>query len=158
LMNEPSTVPGGLRVRMALHTGVVETRDGDYFGPAVNRVARLLSAAHGDQTLLSQSTYERVRDSLLEGVSLEDLGQHRLKDLQRRKTVPQPVSPTPPAEFPPLNSLDARPNNLPVQPTTLLGRERELARLQELLRRDDARLVTLTGPGGTGKTRLALQV
>src|SRR5215210_5473637 len=98
---------GPLKVRMALHTGAAEERDGDYFGPPVNRVARLLSAAHGGQVLLSLPTQELVRDQLPSGTSLRYLGEHRLKDLFRPERVFQLVSPDMPSEFPPLRTLDA---------------------------------------------------
>jgi predicted ATPase len=142
---------------MALHTGTAEEWDGDYFGPPVNRVARLLSAGHGGQTLLSLSTYELVRDHLPTGVELRDMGERRLKDLIRPERVFQVVAADLPSEFPPLKTLDARPNNLPAQPNPLIGREREVAAVSAMLRESKVRLVTLTGPGGTGKTRLALQ-
>lgn len=149
---------GPLRVRIALHLGAVEGRDGDYFGPPVNRAARLLSTGHGGQVLLSLATQESVRDGLPPGVGLRDLGTHRLKDLAQPEHIFQLVAPDLPADFPPLTTLDARLNNLPVQPTPLIGREKQVAAVQKMLRRDDVRLVTLTGPGGTGKTRLGLQV
>src|SRR5215218_6191772 len=146
-----------LRVRIALHTGAAEERDGDYFGPPVNRVARLLSAAHGGQVLLSLPTHEMVRDQLPAGTSLRDLGEHHLKDLFRPERVFQLVSPDMPSEFPPLRTLDAYRNNLPLQPTPLVGREKEVAEVRDLLRQGETRLLTLTGPGGIGKTRVALQ-
>jgi predicted ATPase/class 3 adenylate cyclase len=147
-----------LRVRMALHTGAAEVRDGDYFGPTLNRVARLLAAGHGGQVLLSLATEELVRGSLPEGVRLLDFGERRLKDLTKPEQVFQLVVPGLTTEFPPLKTLDARPSNLPVQPSQLIGREKELGEAYSLLRRPGIRLVTFTGPGGTGKTRLALQV
>ena len=148
---------GTLRVRMALHTGAAEERDGDYFGPPVNRVARLLSAAHGGQVLLSLPTQELVRDQLPAGTSLRDLGEHRLKDLFRPERVFQLLAPELPSEFPPLRTLDAYRNNLPLQPTPLIGREKEVAEVCQRLSRPEVRLLTLTGAGGTGKTRLGLQ-
>src|SRR5215218_4985898 len=148
---------GPLRVRMALHTGAAEERDGDYFGPSLNRVARLLSAGHGGQVLLSLATHELVRDELPEETGLRDLGERRLKDLSRPERVFQITSSSLPSEFPPLRTLDSRRNNLPTQPTPLVGREREVAQVCERLRSPAVRLLTLTGPGGTGKTRLGLQ-
>jgi predicted ATPase/class 3 adenylate cyclase len=149
---------GALRVRMALHTGNAEERGGDYFGPPVNRVARLLSAGHGGQTLLSLAAQELVRDGLPEGTELRDMGERHLKDLFRPERVFQLLAPDLPEGFPPLKTLDARRNNLPVQPTPLVGREREAGEVAGLLRREEVRLLTLVGPGGTGKTRLGLQV
>lgn len=157
LLKEQWGESGPLRVRMALHMGAAEERDGDYFGPPVNRVARLLSAAHGGQVLLSLPTHEMVRDQLPAGMNLADLGEHRLKDLFRPERVFQLVSPDLPSEFPPLRTLDAYRNNLPLQPTPLVGREKEVAQVCDLLRAEETRLLTLTGPGGIGKTRLALQ-
>jgi class 3 adenylate cyclase len=146
-----------LRVRMALHTGAAEERDGDYFGPSLNRIARLLSAAHGGQVLLSLPTHEMVRDQLPSEVGLQDLGEKHLKDLFRPERVFQLLAPDLLSGFPPLRTLDAHGNNLPVQPTPLVGREREIREIAELVRKEDMRLLTLTGPGGTGKTRLGLQ-
>jgi predicted ATPase/class 3 adenylate cyclase len=147
-----------IKVRMALHAGATEERDGDYFGPPVNRVARLLSAGHGGQVLLSHAAQELTRDDLPEGASLRDLGVRRLKDLFRPERVFQLIAPELPTSFPPLKTLDARMNNLPTQPTPLVGREKEITEISGLLRRPEVRLLTLTGPGGTGKTRLGLQV
>src|SRR5438552_2431709 len=147
-----------LRVRMALHTGAVEIRDGDYVGPSLNRMARLLSAAHGGQTLLSLATEQLVRDNLPPGVALRDLGEHRLKDLIHSEHIYQVIASDLPDDFPPLITIDSRPNNLPIQPSLFIGREKELRALCDLLRRPDLRLLTLSGAGGSGKTRLALQV
>ncbi len=148
--------PQGLRVRMGLHSGEAEARGGDYYGPALNRAARLMSVGHGGQILVSSSTAELVRDSLPDGSALRDLGAHRLRDLTRPEQIFQLVSPALPAEFPPLHSLDAIPNNLPIQTTSFIGREREIAETRQML--STSRLVTLTGSGGTGKTRLSLQL
>src|SRR5215213_5235077 len=148
---------GLLRVRMVLHTGAAEEQGGDYFGPPLNRVARLLSAAHGGQVLLSLPTQELVRDQLPSEVGLRNLGEKHLKDLFRPERVFQLLAPDLPSEFPPLRTLDAHGNNLPVQPTPLVGREREIREVAERVRSEEVRLITLTGPGGTGKTRLALQ-
>ena len=147
-----------IRVRMAVHVGAAEERDADYFGPAVNRVARLLSAGHGGQVLLSLPAAELVRDSLPSNVALRDLGEHRLKDLARPEHVFDVLIHGLPRDFPPLVTLDARPNNLPVELTAFVGREREAALLREMLLRPEVRLLTLLGAGGVGKTRLALQV
>ena len=158
LNNEGWGPIGPIRVRMALHTGAVEERGDDYVGPLLNRVARLLSTGHGGQILLTATTRELVRDILPPDVSLRELGEHRLKDLVRPEHVFQVVAPDLHADFPPLKSVDTHPNNLPVQATPLIGREQAVATLRDLLLRPGVRLVTLTGPGGTGKTRLGLQV
>lgn len=149
---------GPIRVRMAVHVGAAEERDDDYFGPAVNRVARLLSAGHGGQVLLSLPAAELVRDSLPPNVALRDLGEHRLKDLARPEHVYDVLIHGLSTDFPPLVTLDARPNNLPVELTPFVGREREASVLREMLLRPEVRLLTLLGAGGVGKTRLALQV
>jgi predicted ATPase/class 3 adenylate cyclase len=147
---------GPLRSRMALHAGTAEERNSDYFGPVLNRAARLVAIGHGGQTLLSQTVYDLARDMLPSGAALRDLGDHRLRDLQRPEQVFQLVHPALPDAFPPLRSLESFPNNLPLQPTSLIGRERELAELRRRL--PGTRLFTLTGSGGSGKTRLALQL
>ncbi len=146
---------GEMRVRMALHTGAAEARDGDYFGQSLNRVARILSTAHGGQVLVSLPTQELVRDHLPTGVQLRPMGEHRLKDLARAEHLYQLVAPDLPSEFAGLRSLESVANNLPVQLTTFIGREREMAEVKRLL--GSTRLLTLTGMGGTGKTRLSLQ-
>jgi predicted ATPase/class 3 adenylate cyclase len=147
---------GPIRVRMALHTGITEERGDDYVGPLLNRVARLMSAGHGGQVLLTQATCDLVRDKLPEGASLRDMGERRLKDLVRPEHVYELVSADLPADFPPLKTLDAYPHNLPIQLTSFIGREKEIGELEKAL--SEHRLVTLTGSGGTGKTRLSLQV
>ena len=146
-----------LRIRLGVHTGDVVRRDeGNYVGPAIIRTARLRNLAHGGQTVVSEATRQLVADTLAESATLRDLGVHRLKDLSRPERVFQLCHPALADEFPPLRSLDARPNNLPVQRTTFIGRAAELTELTALLGVE--RLVTLTGSGGCGKTRLALQV
>jgi predicted ATPase/class 3 adenylate cyclase/DNA-binding CsgD family transcriptional regulator len=147
-----------LRVRMALHTGSVEVYDGEYLGLPLSRAARLLATAYGGQILLSLATQELVRDHLPPATELRDMGTHRLKDLIRPEHIHQLVVADLPASFPPLQTLASRQNNLPAQHTPLIGREREVVTACTLLRRDDVHLLTLSGPGGTGKTRLALQV
>ena len=148
---------GSLRVRMGLHIGEAQQRGGDYYGTAVNRAARLMSAANGGQVLLSAAVADMVADHLPDGVSLHDLGEHRLKDLQRPEHVFQLVHPGLPTDFPAITSLNRLPNNLPSQPTVFVGRQAELGEINNLLAADTVRLLTLIGPGGTGKTRLALQ-
>jgi predicted ATPase/class 3 adenylate cyclase/DNA-binding CsgD family transcriptional regulator len=154
------TLPGGVsvRVRIGLHTGQPRLSAEGYVGLDVPHAERIMSAGHGGQVLLSASTQELVKHDLPDGVSLLDLGEYRLKDLQHPSHLFQVVMPGLPADFPPLKTLDSHPNNLPTQPTTLIGREQEVAAVAHLLRREELRLVTLTGPGGIGKTRLALQV
>ncbi|UCC52759.1 MAG: hypothetical protein JSV68_02100, partial [Anaerolineaceae bacterium] len=145
-----------IQVRMALHTGTAELRDNDYFGPAVNHVARLLSAGHGGQILVSAATQALLQRWFPGELSLSDLGEHRLKDLDRAERIYQLIAPDLPANFPRLNSLGAHPENLPAQLTSFVGREREIVEVKRLL--ETSRLLTLTGPPGTGKTRLGLRV
>jgi predicted ATPase/class 3 adenylate cyclase len=147
-----------LRVRIGLHTGTPQLVGDHYVGLDVHRAARIAAAGHGGQALLSPTTRELVAHDLPEGAALRDLGAHRLKDLQHPEQLYQMLLAELPADFPPLKTLDAHPHNLPVQPTPLLGREETLAAVCALLRREGVRLVTLTGPGGIGKTRLAIQV
>ena len=145
-----------LLVRCGLHAGVVERRDNDFFGSAVNRAARIMSAANGGQVLMSQSVADLVEPRLPAGVTLRDLGFARLRDLARPERIYQVVHPALREHFPALRTLEAIPNNLPQQVTSFIGRERELHEIRELLR--GARLVTVVGTGGLGKTRLSLQV
>jgi predicted ATPase/class 3 adenylate cyclase len=147
-----------IKVRMALHSGAADERDGDYFGPPLNRIARLLSAGYGGQILLTAVTAELVRDHLPAGVSLVDLGPHLLKDLLEAETILQVVGHSLERDFPPLRTTERLCHNLPSRLTALVGRRKEVEGITALLRDPGVRLVTLTGMGGTGKTRLALQV
>jgi predicted ATPase/class 3 adenylate cyclase len=152
-----SEATGGipLRVRCGVHLGAVEHRDNDYFGSMVNRAARIMSAAHGGQVLLSQAVAALIGDRLPAGVALRDLGLVRLRDLANPERVFQVLHPELRQDFPALRSLEATPNNLPQQVTSFIGRERELAEVKDLLAQ--TRLLTLLGAGGLGKTRLSLQ-
>ncbi len=146
-----------LSVRIALHTAEAQLRDeGNYFGAALNRCARLRAIGNGGQTLLTRGVHDLVVDRLPEQAELVDLGTHRLRDLGRPEHVFGLRHPELPAGDVPLRSLDALPNNLPVQLTSFVGRERELAELGDVL--EATRLLTLTGAGGCGKTRLAAQL
>jgi predicted ATPase/class 3 adenylate cyclase len=145
-----------IRVRMGLHTGEAAMVGGDYMGLDIHRAARIASAAHGGQVVLSDTTRALVEASLPQGVDLIDLGQHRLKDLARPERIWQLRMDGLPFEFPALKSLDLTLNNLPTQLTSFVGRDKELATGLQLLA--SSRLLTLTGPGGTGKTRLSLQI
>jgi predicted ATPase/class 3 adenylate cyclase len=150
-----------VRVRMGLHTGEPSVTADGYVGMDVHYAARLMSAGYGGQVLLSQTTRYLVEHDLPEGVSLRNLGEHRLKDIAYSSSIFQLVIAGFPADFPVLRTISTRnrtPNNLPVMPTPLIGREQEIAAVQQLLRSQDVRLLTLTGPGGTGKTRLGMQV
>lgn len=158
LVSEQWTTSLPLRVRMGLHTGVCEERESDYFGPAVNRTARLTALAHGGQVLVSNATAELLFDSPADGFVLSDLGRHRLNDLSRPERLFQLGAQDLPDHFPPLPSLDSPklPNNLPAQMTTFVGRGEEITALRDLI--GQHRLVTLTGAGGVGKSRLALHL
>ncbi|MEW5991980.1 MAG: tetratricopeptide repeat protein [Chloroflexota bacterium] len=147
---------GSVRVRMGIHAGEAVWVGGSLVGLAINRAARIAGVAHGGQVLVSSAVRALTESSLPPGCSLIDLGAHRLKDLREPDRLYQLAGPDLQASFPPLATLDARPNNLPTQLTSFVGREEELAAACGLLAAN--RLLTLTGPGGTGKTRLSLQV
>jgi predicted ATPase len=154
MLQERWSLDEPLRIRIAIHTAESVQWSGDYYGPAVNHCARLRSAAHGGQVLISAVTAELVRESLQPEVKLRDLGMHELKDLVRSERIWQVVHPDLPAEFPPPTSVGRRRSNLPAQLNSFVGRELALRQLGSLLA--STRLLTLTGPGGIGKTRLAL--
>jgi class 3 adenylate cyclase len=144
------------RVRMGIHSGEPLSTPGGYAGIDVHRGARIAATARGGQIVASAATHELVRDALPAHVELRDLGEHRLRDLGRPERLYQVLVEGLPEELRAVRSLEARATNLPVQATPLIGRRRELQELGELLRQPGPRLVTLTGPGGTGKTRLGL--
>ena len=148
-----------VRVRMGMHTGE-PTRIGEgYVGMDVHAAARICSAGHGGQILLSHRTAELAEEGLAtEELTLRDLGEHRLKDLEGPQQLFQVVIPELSSDFSPLRTLETRPNNLPTPPTPFIGRAKEVTEVRDLLLRDGVRVVTLTGPGGTGKSRLALRV
>jgi predicted ATPase/class 3 adenylate cyclase len=152
LNGEDFSAVGGLKLRIGVHCGPAAFRDGDYFGLTLNRTARIMAAGHGGQVLVSAAAAEAAGA----GFSMRSLGVHRLKDLAQAEELFPLAGPGLAAEFPPLRALGEKPNNLPQQPNTFFGREEELAALRELLA--SHKLVTLLGPGGIGKTRLALQV
>jgi predicted ATPase/class 3 adenylate cyclase len=148
---------GNIRVRMGLHTGEPTATADGYVGLDMHRAARVAAAAHGAQVLVSQTTRDLLPESL-NGLTFRDLGDHRLKDLTRPQRLHQLCIEGLNADFPPPRTLERRVTNLPAQPTPLIGRETELEAVRMLLLDEDTRMVTLTGPGGTGKSRLALQV
>ncbi len=152
---EPWPPSAPVRVRMALHSGPAQVRGGDYFGQGVNRAARLRSIAHGGQLIVSDDVHTATTTKLPAGAWLTDLGLHRLKDLARPERVWQVGHADLPSDFPPVRSLDARGHNLPVQLTAFVGREMEVLDVRKRI--ETTALLTLTGPGGIGKTRLALQ-
>ena len=158
LAAEPWPETGPIRVRMAVHAGEATPVGGDYLAPCLNRLARLLATGHGGQALLTDLAAGLARDRLPPGASLRGLGRHRLRDLLEPEEVWQLVLAGLPDRFPPLKSLETHPTNLPAQPNELVGREAELAALLPRLTDPATRLLTLTGPGGVGKTRLALQL
>ena len=175
LSTEQWPTPSPIKVRMGLHTGEANERDNDYFGPTLNRVARMFAAGHGGQTLLSATSAAILRQQLPTQVTLQDMGLHHFKDLSQPEQVFQVITPDLPSEFAPLKSLDVATTTSPIpiilhslpddlfiaslsSSSQLIGREQEIADLRELLSQDVVRLVTLTGVGGTGKTRLSLSV
>ena len=145
-----------LPLRCGLHAGIDERRDGDFYGRAVNRAARIMCAAHGGQMLLSKAVAEQVSGMLPDGVSLRDLGTVRLRDLSSPEHIYQLVHPQLRADFPALRSLEGTPNNLTQQLNSFIGRERELVEIKQMLASN--RLVTLLGMGGIGKSRLSMQL
>ncbi|MEO8437679.1 MAG: AAA family ATPase, partial [Chloroflexota bacterium] len=153
---EPWPDDAPIRVRMGLHTGGAELSGESYVGLGINRAARIAAVAHGGQILASGLVRDQLDDRPVAGVSLRDLGDHRLRDLGSSVRIVQVIADGLPAEFPPIRTLDARPNNLPTQLTTFIGRDAELDEAAGLLA--TTRLLTLTGPGGTGKTRLSLEL
>lgn len=145
-----------LRVRMGLHTGEAEFRDNDYYGGTLNRAARIMSIGHGGQILISEITLQVAREHLPADISALDLGQHYLKGLNRPEHIFQLNAPNLRQDFPALKSQSHKTNNLSTQLTSFIGRERELAEARSRL--EGARLLTMIGPGGTGKTRLSIQL
>lgn len=158
LAGEPWDATGPLRVRIGIHTGETELRDGDHFGPAMNRAARIMAAGHGGQVLVSEASSSASVGRLPEGATLRDLGHHRLKDLTLPEHLFQLCHDSIEPDFPALSTLDSKPNNLPVQATPFLGRAQELSAIRLMLDSPATRLLTIAGPGGAGKTRLGLQV
>jgi predicted ATPase/class 3 adenylate cyclase/DNA-binding CsgD family transcriptional regulator len=158
LRNEPWGDSSPLSARMGLHTGEVECQDGEYFGAPLHRCARLMDSAHGGQVVLSAVTATLAGEMLPSGAGLKDLGEHRLRDIARPERIYQLTLEGLPADFPPPRTLAPSPHHLPPQATAFIGREHQLQTVRAMLVHPDTRLLTLTGPGGTGKTRLALQV
>ncbi len=151
-----STTAAQLKVRMGLHTGEAELRDGDYYGQTLNRAARIMSAGQGGQILISDVAAQVAREHLPAGVSLLELGEHHLKGLMHPERIFQLTAPELQKDFPPLHSVPTATNNLPTQLTSFIGRERERREAQGKLA--STKLLTLIGPGGTGKTRLSIQI
>jgi predicted ATPase/class 3 adenylate cyclase len=156
ILRNPWPTGAAVRVRMGLHTGEPRVTEVGYVGMDVHRAARISAAAHGGQILISDTTHALVAKDLPVGIRLHDLGEHRLKDLAHPHRLFHLLAADLPASFPPIRSLDILRNNLPRQLTNFIGREKEIAEIKQLL--STAALVTLTGAGGAGKTRLALQV
>ena len=156
LQQESWPAGADMKVRIALHTGEAELRSDHYVGAPLYRCSRLLAVAHGGQVLISGATEQLVADSLPDRVSLRDLGQHGLRDIPRPEHIYQLLHPDLAAQFPPLRSIGAERTNLPEPLTTFVGREAELAGLAKLM--DQARIVTVIGPGGIGKSRLVIEL
>jgi predicted ATPase/class 3 adenylate cyclase/DNA-binding CsgD family transcriptional regulator len=157
LRQERWGLPTPIRVRMALHSGEAEIQGDQYFGVALHRCARLVSSAHGGQTVLSAITAGLIREALPPDAALKDLGEHQLRDLAYPERIYQLVAPELADVYRPLRTLTGVPNNLPLQVTPFVGREQQLQAVRATLLRPDARLLTLTGAGGTGKSRLSLE-
>jgi predicted ATPase/class 3 adenylate cyclase len=157
LLNQDWGDLGPVRVRMALDTGAAEARDGDYFGPVLNRLARIRDTAHGQQVLASRATAELLRQHLRGATELLDLGEHPLRGIQAAERIYQVVHPGLPRQFPPIRSGESHTVRLPVYLNEFVGREALLQQLEAVVQDENARLVTLVGPGGTGKTRLAVE-
>lgn len=155
MADSDATCGVALRARCGIHAGVVEQRDNDYFGSPVNRAARIMGVAHGGQIIVSKVVFELVRNQVPDYVSMRDLGSVRLRGLAEPENVYQVLHPRLRHDFPALRALERTPNNLPQQVTSFVGREREVADVKTLL--NTARLVTLLGAGGIGKTRLSLE-
>ena len=158
LIAEPWGEAGPLRVRMGVHCGEAEQRGGDFFGTTVNRTARIMAAGHGGQVLLSASAGALAAEQLPAGAGLLDLGEHHLRDLGRPEHLFQLVHPDLPSRFPPLVTARSAGTDLPSRVAALIGRRDEIAQITDRLAEGSVRLLTLTGPGGTGKTTLAIRV
>ncbi|HEX8313082.1 MAG TPA: adenylate/guanylate cyclase domain-containing protein [Chthoniobacteraceae bacterium] len=155
LAAEPWNEAGPLKARMGLHTGAASLRDGDYFGQTLNRASRIMDAGHGGQILLSSATSQLARDLLPAGASLIHLGEYALRSMDRLEKLFQVVVPDLTSKFPALRTVEVLPNNLPYSATSFVGREQDMVEVQQLLGK--TRMLTLTGPGGAGKTRLGLE-
>jgi len=156
--NEKWDLPEQIKVRMSIHTGEAVERNHDYYGPALNRVARLEAITYGGQVLMSLVTAELIRDMLAEPADLKPMGNHRLKDLTRPEAVFQLTHPDLLEEFPPIKSLDSHPHNIPIMPTLLIGRDSEMKILEKMLLESKERIISVIGPGGMGKTRISIQI
>lgn len=156
-LNDIKTNGIELKVKIGIHTGHAEWNGSDYMGYiTLARTQRVMSSAHGQQAVISETSYNSIDSSSLKDVSFRDLGQRKLKDLIQPLKIYQIMIPEVRIDFPPLKTLDERPNNLPFQTNSFIGREKELNGIKDLLRQN--RIVTLTGTGGTGKSRLSLQI